>query len=219
MLSVSHAQAWTVPRGAMRCMSAPSKEYFGGFELILRRAANIISNVTDRQPSRMLEVYSEGKMFPLFASTPRYLAVTGFTVDTGAVKSLSAMGYYSEVDVVNASSTGELPYNQRSFQVASMLRPSTFAGVAEMPVNTHVPLEEFVRVLGDKGYGLVGADEESWNVEGTMDTLLEMADVDVLSVQRLDLAAPPITDDLEAEADISDGHEEHGYLLAVVRRV
>ena len=160
-------------------------------------------------------------MFGLFSSAPRYLAVTGCTTDANAANSLRALGFYGDVDEM--SSDGVLPYQPHSFQVVTMLRPTSFRTNEERGMisrGTDISLGEVIRVLGSDGFGLVGADESTWNEMGTMEALMNMESegVDVLSVQRLDLAAPPISDDLESECEISDGHEEHGYLLAVIRR-
>lgn len=159
-------------------------------------------------------------MFSLFSSAPRYLAVTGCTTDASAATSLRALRFYGDVDEIPPDD--DLPYSSHSFQVVTMLHPTSFTheGGGQISGGTEVSLKEVIRVLGSNGFGLIGADESTWNEMGTMDALVDMEGegVDVLSVQRLDLAAPPVSDDLESESEIPDGHEEHGYLLAVIRR-
>ena len=209
----------------LRHFSSQNVEYFGGSDLILRRAANIISNVTDRQPTRMLEIYPTGKLYSIFPSTPQYLAVTACTDDSDSIEVLKGMGYYSEIETVSEAAMA-LPFAPRSFQLVSMLRPTSFvpdSGDSEawMPNFTaNVPLTEAVRVLGHAGFALVGGDESQWNDADIMTQLLDLEEhgVDIMSVQKLDLAAPPVSDELASSADLPDGHIPHNYLLALLRQ-
>jgi hypothetical protein len=198
-----------------------SETYFSGFDLIRRRSANIIANVTDRQPCRMLELYPDGGMYSFFQSEPSYLAVTACTGDENFVNTLCAIGYYADVDVFHGGTA--LPYNNRSFHFVSALRPTNIP--KEVPF---VSIDEWTRVIGEQGYALIGAPNAVWEHYDLMNTImdLESSGIDVMSIQKIDLNGPPINDQMEPKTD-ADGDGvglelgevvEDPYFLALVRR-
>ena len=163
----------------------------------------------------MLEVYPNGKLFSFFPSAPRYLAVTACTTDD--VTKLQALGYYGDIDQLTDGASHSLPYDTGSFQMVTMLHQP----VGATGDKGKVPLQEFVRVLGEQGFGLLGGGEVEWTQEGIMESLmaLEADGVDIMSIQKLDLAAPPLSDELDSQWEPSENHVEDNYFLALVRRV
>ena len=174
----------------------------------------------------MLELYAEGKLLSTTANAS-YLAVTGFTESGLASSVCRSLGYYAQVDEDAANEfthNTRLPYESSSFQLITWLRPPS--PLTLTPTNStsssssSLSMNEVVRVLGSDGVALIGATEEVWVNESMMEKLeqLEAEGVEIMSLQRLDLNAPPTNDNM---ATLHEPHEDHvtaPYFLGVLKR-
>lgn len=186
----------------------PTKvEYFSGYDLVCRRTSIIIQNITERQPTKLLDLDSDGCIFPHMRNA-NYLAVSGYAATASKAEECTKSGFYVCLDTHDESSETkeefELPYEARSFGLVTWLQP-----MDSPPLN--IPMRELSRILNDAGTLVIGGLRKDWEERNVFDALYQLEQtqpVQIMIMQEVDIKGRPMNDQLEYLNEGEEGGED-----------
>eukprot|EP01039_Chlorochromonas_danica_P010947 gene10947-12171_t len=146
-----------------------------GYNYILNRVANIIFNVTERQPTKMLQVYPEGSLVT-YLGKAAFLDITGLSN-----RSLDFRDFNTDTFQLTSHS---VPF----YRPPSTKKEEGSGSGSLVCVAQPLPLHELVRVTNYQGYFILGYPEPLWEAMGMMEALSNAPKVDFLSLQKLPIA-------------------------------
>ncbi|KAJ1422465.1 hypothetical protein B484DRAFT_399065 [Ochromonadaceae sp. CCMP2298] len=197
-----------------------------GFDKITERVASIVVNVTEKQASKVLNVYPHNGLTRYLAEHPCY-DVVGLS-DESQDRDLPSKADYSSVEYASFGEGEEGEFR-------SDLRSASFHAVCcclPLPSDlseprSHIPLKELLRVLSGRGYLVFGCEAGVFESAGFMATLVDLSGPkglgSLLTVQNMALCLGELRD---SGASVSDtvvvvdggGFDTVDYVIATFRK-
>ena len=174
-----------------------------GMDLVFRRATNILQAVTERQMTKLLQIYCGGESVKFFEAdsikNANWLVVTGISDDMTNVAECSTLDIFADTFLAEKplDQQSVLPFKERQYGFTVCMQPSSTED------GSLVDIAELSRVTNHGGFIVIGARAKIWEGKGMMNQLENNKSCQLLSVQSI-------------ECSVRD--EPENYFLALLRK-
>ena len=202
-----------------------------GYDVVLKKVAEIIKAVTDRQATKILHIHMKNNLVAHLGEKATGFDITGCSDNTmnSNEEELSFEGSekYSKIEYLAFDDQKQLPFNGKTFQLVVNCTPADYT--LQDSFNRIVWPMEVIRLIGSDGYGIIGFDQSMWETLNMAEQLWELdqspSPLQLMSMQEvpyssiaasryIDSGSNSDTITVDEDVEIKDS----AYWLALVRR-
>lgn len=184
---LGHKRYSTSPTLFSECGSHGSlnNKELSGFDVVLERVTNVMTNVAERQLTKVLHIGPENRLSELLGKND-YFELTGFGVSDGESVPVVTESKYRTIDYGPNWASSETSYRAHTFSMAVQCIP---IDNKHHNMEHFVPIAEMARLLVPNGFLIFACTAQQWKGQKVLKEFEELASRNVgelYSVQVVD---------------------------------